>query len=146
MIHADPQYVLHTLQEIFAVLLEVKAEEIVPQQALHQLSPPGADPVHLPGRPGDMPEVHDGEVGDALSEVSRGEGQVVILDPDGGGHALAFLGDRLGEALVRILVMVPVGRLEHRPFQLKVAEGPQRAVREAIIEAPHLGFAEPDPA
>ena len=68
VVDAGAQHALRTREAIVTVLREVEPEEVVPQQALQQFPPPGTGPVQLPGWPGDVPEVHDGEVRETLAE------------------------------------------------------------------------------
>ena len=77
-----PQRPLGALQEITAVLLQMETKEVVSQQALQQFPAPGTGTVNLPGGPGDVPEMHHGEIRNTLAEEGRAERQVVILEPD----------------------------------------------------------------
>src|SRR5262252_416211 len=131
------------LQEIAAMLLEVEAQQVVAQQAFEQFLPPGADTVDLPRRPGNMPEVHDRQVGETLAEQARTERQVVILHPDHSPGAAAFLRHYVGKGGIDLLIVAPVERFEHRALELQVAQRPQGAIGQTIIKAAHLCLAQP---
>src|SRR5215510_8989560 len=122
----------------------MKPEEIISQQAREQLPPPGTHAVDLPGWPGDVPEVHDRQGRETLTEQGWAERQVIILDPHDGIGPGAFLDDRLGKVGIDLLVMTPVERLEHRALEIEVTQGPEGAVGEAIVKPPHLRLTEPE--
>jgi hypothetical protein len=54
---------------------------------------------------------------------------------------LAFLRYCLGELLIDLLVMAPMQRFEQGPFELQVAQRPQRAVGKAIVKSADLCLA-----
>ena len=76
------------------------------------------------------------------------EGELVVLHPhDRPARAAAhLLGGRRGEARVDGLVALPVLRPELEVLDEHVAEWPERAVREAEVEALDVGVVEPDAA
>jgi hypothetical protein len=125
------------------VLREVEAEEIVAQQALEQFSPPGTGPVQLPGRPGDVPEVHNRQGRETLAEQGRAEGQVIILEPDNGVLSATLVRRDGREVRIHLLVMAPMEGIEHRTLQIEVTQGPQGAIGKARVKPCHLGLAQP---
>ena len=60
----------------------METKEVVSQQALQQFPAPGTGAVNFPGGPGNVPEMHHGEIRDTLAEEGWAERQVVILQPD----------------------------------------------------------------
>jgi hypothetical protein len=122
----------------------MEAEEVISQQALQQFPAPGTGAVNLPGGPGDVPEVHDGEIRNTLAEEGRTECQMVILEPDNCGLFPTLLGDHRGKGSVDVPIVVPVARLKECPLQVEVTQGPQGTIRKAIVKASHLCLTEPD--
>src|SRR5262245_5945357 len=116
-----PQRPLGTLQEIAAVLLQMDTKEIVSQQTLQQFPTPGTGAVNFPGGPGNVPEMHHGEIRYTLAEESRAERQVVILEQDNRGLCATLLSDHGGEGRMSALTVVPMARLKYGPLQLEVA-------------------------
>ena len=59
------------VEEVLAMIAQVKAEQVVAQQAVEQLFLPGEDAKRLAVGPGDVPELGDDQVGIALLEIAR---------------------------------------------------------------------------
>ena len=87
--------------------------------------------------------VGDTEAYATLADATRREHQVVVVHP-GQPRAVGGLGDGLGEAVVHRLVHAEVAALELGPIRHGVEQGPQRAVREAVVVADHLVLGEHD--
>ena len=90
-----------------------------------------------------MQEEADAEVGPQRAQHRRHEVQLVVVDP----HGRVLRGHRrgeVGEALVRLDVALPPLAAELGRAHRVVVERPQRAVREALVEALDLARVEPD--
>src|SRR5215813_9076010 len=122
----------------------METKEVVSQQALQQFPAPGTGTVNFPGGPGNVPEMHHGEIRNTLAEEGRAERQVVILEPDHGWLCATLLSDHGGEGSIDVLIVVPVARLKYGPLQLEVTQGPEGTIGKAIVKASHLCLAEPD--
>src|SRR5215510_12700393 len=121
----------------------MESKEVVPQQAREQFPPPGTGPVQLPGWPGDVPEVHDGEVRETLAEQGWAERQVVILEPDKRALVVTLLRHDCREVRIHVLVVAPMEGGEHRTLQIEVTQGPQGAIGKARVKPVYLGLAQP---
>ena len=82
--------------------------------------------------------------GSASPEEAGEEGEVVVLDEDGGGAAVDFLEDLVGEGLVDLGVGLPVGLVEDGFDEGVVAEGPEALVGDAVVVALLLLVGEPE--
>jgi hypothetical protein len=122
----------------------MEAEEVIAEQALQQFLAPGAGAVNLPGRPGNVPEVHEGEIRNALAQEGRTECQMVILEPDNCRPFPTLISDHRGKGSVDVPIVVPVAWLKECPLQVEVTQGPQGTIRKAIVKASYLCLAEPD--
>ena len=69
---------------------------------------------------------------------------MVVLDEDGGGAAVDFLEDLVGEGLVDLGVGLPVGLVEDGFDEGVVAEGPESFVGDAVVVALLLLVGEPE--
>ena len=85
-----------------------------PEQAVEHLLAPGQDAEGLGVGPGDVPEGDDGGVRQALAHQARQQREVVVLHQDDRVLGARLVGHHLGEAPVHVLVVLPVGRAEHR--------------------------------
>ena len=61
------------LDEVLAVISEMKTQEVVAEQAVEQLFLPGKNAKRLAVGPGNVPELGDDQVGIALLEIARQE-------------------------------------------------------------------------
>ena len=77
----DPRFqsAVHTFQKIIAVLLNVKADQVRPQQAIHQLALIWANTEHFRVRPGNMPEDRHSRVRTFSLYQARQQSEVVVL-------------------------------------------------------------------
>ncbi len=85
------QGAIDTFEEVVAVVLGVEAEQVVAEQAVQNLPRPRADQELVHVRPGDVPEVGDGQIGPGFLEQTGQQGEVIILDEDQGRTVLRFL-------------------------------------------------------
>jgi hypothetical protein len=102
----------------------METKEVISQQALQQFPTPGTGAVNFPGGPGNVPEMHYGEIRDTLAEEGRAERQMVILKPDDRWLFATLLGDHGSEGSIDVLIVVPMARLKYGPLQLEVTQGP----------------------
>ncbi len=79
-------------------------------------------------------------------DESRKQGKVIVLHQHDRRRAVDLLEHRLGELRVDARVVLPVGRVENGSRVSDMAEGPERAVREAVVVALFLFRRQPDAA
>jgi hypothetical protein len=127
-------------------VLQVKPDEVVPEEPLVDLSAPWADAEDLGMRPRYVPEVGDPEIGTRRSQERRYEREVIVLDEHQGGIATNLLEDDLCEATIHLTVGIPVLHAKDGADICDVAKRPQRLIREAVVVALLLALAEPDTA
>ncbi len=85
------------LQEVGAVRLDVKADEVGPEQPVEQLALPGTNAERFRIGPGNVPEHGDSRIGPAFFDHRRQQGEVVVLHQQeriGGAFDLFELGIR----------------------------------------------------
>ena len=95
------------LDEVLAVIAEMKTKQIVAQQALEQLFLPGKDAKRLAVRPGNVPELGDDQVGIALLEIPRQQRKVVVLDEHECRPITGLFEHRIAEQCVDVAVESP---------------------------------------
>ena len=136
-VHLDArlQGAVHRLQEVHAVILDVKRQNIIAEEAVEDLFLPRADAEHLAVGPRDVPEVEDDQVRPGLAEHPRQQGEVVVLHEDHGRLAVHLFQHGVGELAVDAAVMLPVGGVEARGGAGDVAQRPQGVVGEAVVVA-----------
>ena len=113
----------------------MEAEDRRAEHAVEHLLAPGQDAEGLGVRPRNVPEGDDGGAWQALAHHARQEREVVVLHQDDRVLGVRLVGDDLGEAAVHLLVVLPVGRAEHRPRMRDMAERPEAFVGEAVVVA-----------
>ena len=74
------QRAVHGLEEVVAMRLDVKSDQIRAQHSVDQFPLPGADAECFSIRPGNMPENCNPRVGTFLLDQSRQQGEVVVLN------------------------------------------------------------------
>ena len=88
------------VEEVVAVILDVKAQQIVAEQPVQDVLAPRADAERLAVRPRNVPELADRHVGPRLLDESRQQREVIVLHE----HHRAIVADlfdhRIGEAAV----------------------------------------------
>ena len=82
-----------------------------------------------------MPELAGNDVGVGVAEEAGQQGQVIVLNEDGGGASVYFLNDLLGKGAVDGGVGFPVGLLEGGFDEGVVTQGPQPLVGNAVVVA-----------
>ena len=146
MLVLDPRLeeAIDGLDEVLAVEARVEAEDRAAEHALENLPPPGADAEGFGVGPGDVPEGQDGRPRQAGADHRRQQREVVVLHQDDRILAARLLDDGIGEALVDVPVVLPVGFPEHRAHMGDMTQRPHAFVGEAVVVAPLLLGAEPD--
>src|SRR5215831_19487148 len=133
-LHAGLDGPLGRLQEIVAVVLRMKADDVRAQHAQEQLLLPGADAESFGVGPRDVPEESDAGVGARALDEAGQEREVVVLDEDERRLDVGrFLEHGGRELLVHRAVVRPVFRTELWPRVHDVAERPQSLVGEAEV-------------
>ena len=118
--------------EVARAARRVEADEVRPEQPLHDLLAPGQLDVQLHGREGDVQEEPDPQVRTPLAEHARHQLELVVLHPD--RRALGGdLVDGRGEPLVDPHVGLPPVPVVRRRGDDIVVERPQRVVGEALV-------------
>jgi len=141
------QRAVHGFQKIVAVRLNVKSDQVRPQQPVHELTLPGANAKHFRVRPRNVPENRDARIGPRLLYHPREQCEVIILRQQNRRfRPLHFLQDRVGKPPVDFLILQPVFRPENRPRMRDVAERPQPFVRKSLVVAFIFFIAEPHAA
>src|SRR5690606_22425063 len=125
---------------------EMEAEQIVGEQAAQQLVTRLGKAEDLHRRPGNVPEVRQGEVRSASANVFRRKREVIVLEPDGGIRAAHLVEDSLREAAIHTSVALPVASAYAREVGAQVAERPEKLVGEAQVVAVDVVVGEPDAA
>ena len=120
------QSAVDRLQEIVAVRLNVKANQVGAQQPVNEFTLPWANPEDFGVWPGDMPENRDAGVWANFLNHARNQCQVIVLRQKNRRiHVRHFLQNSIGEPLVNPLVLQPVLGTENRPGVRDVAERPK---------------------
>src|SRR5262245_31657957 len=131
-------------QEVVAMVLRVKREEIVAEQSVENLLLPRTDAERFTIRPGDMPEMNDHEIRASLTKHSGQQGKVIVLHEHDSRFAHYLLEHRLSELVVDYPILLPVVEVEFGPRVSDVAERPKRLVRKAVVITLFFVFAQPD--
>src|SRR6185436_12779658 len=97
-------------------------------------------------RPRDVPEGDDRRARQALADHARQQREVVILHEDDRVLGARLVDHHVGEALVDVLVVLPVRRAKGRSGVGDVAERPETFVGKAEVVALLLLFRQPYPA
>jgi hypothetical protein len=134
------------VDEVAAVVLRVEAEDGAAEHPVEELRAPRTDAERLGVRPRNVPERDDGGFRQAIVDVARHQGEVVILHEDDRVFGARLGTDRGGKALVHFDVLLPVAGAEHGPHVRDVTQRPQPFVREAVVIAALLLLGEPDAA
>jgi hypothetical protein len=126
-----------------AIRERVEADEVRPEDPLEHLLAPRQDPQDLRRRKRDVEEKPDGGGGQARSDHSRHEHELVVVDPDEVAR-LPHARDEVGKLLVDCAVHVPLLRVRGNAVEQVVEEGPEHRVGEAVVVLAHLRGREVD--
>jgi hypothetical protein len=135
---------LRTAQEVVAEQGQVESDDVVGQQAAQQFLAVSGDPEYLERRERDVPEVREGEVGPLPPDELRGQGEMVVLEPDCGFAAVDLVDDGVGEAAVHHDVAFPVPGARARQRRPQMAQGPEELVGVAVIVLVDVLLAQPE--
>ena len=131
------------LQEVLRRDGPLEADEVRAEHPLDDLLAPRQLHEQLLRRQRDVQEEADPQIGPQRAQHGRHEVQLVVVHP----HGRALRGHRrgeVGEALVGLDVALPPLAAELGRAHGVVVERPQRAVREALVEALDLAGVEAD--
>ena len=134
------------LQEVVAVELRVKAQDVAAEQPVQQLDAPRADRERLGIGPRDVPERDDRRLRQPVADHPRQQREMVVLDQHDRVLALRFRDDGIGELRVDGPILIPVGGAERRPHVGDVAQRPQPFVGEAVVVALRCSARQPQAA
>ncbi len=123
------------VEKVVAVILDVKAEQIVAEQPVQDVLAPRADAERLAVRPRNVPELAHRHVGPRFLHEARQQREVIVLHEHHRAIVAHFLDHRIGEAAVDAHVLLPVGLVELRPRVGDVTQRPQRVVGAAVVVA-----------
>ncbi len=99
---------LHGLEEIVAVMLDVKRQQIVAEQPVQDLLAPRADPKRFGIRPRNVPELADDDIGPRVLDEPRQQREVIVLHEHDRGAWRDLLQHGVGKAAVDAGVGGPV--------------------------------------
>ena len=129
----DAQHLGGRVDEVVAVRLGVKADQVGAQQAGQDLLTCRQDTEHVGGGPGNVQEEADARARHTLAQVAGHQHQLVVVDPDRVVRA-QLAGDGLGEALVDRLVGAPfVARIQPDFVEQVVKQRPEHRVGVAVV-------------
>src|SRR5580693_4792553 len=135
-VHARLHHPVYRLQEVVAVSLHVEADEIGPQQTIHQLTLPRTDAKGLRVRPRDVPEDRHTRIRPLLFDQPRQQSEVIILDQNHrAGYVSDFFQHGVGELAVNLLVVLPVGGTEDGAGVRNMTEWPETLVGKTVVVA-----------
>ena len=126
---------IHGVQEVVAVELRMESHDAAAEQAMQNLSSPGADGERFGVGPGNVPERDDGGVGPSFADEARQQREMVVLHQHHRIVAVRLGDDRVGEAGVHQAVVVPIGFAEGRAHVGVVTQWPKTFVRETRVVA-----------
>src|SRR5437773_11080928 len=98
----------------------METQKVVAQQTFQEFPTPGTGAVNFPGGPGNVPEMHYGEIRHTLAEEGRAERQVVILEPDHRWLGATIFGDHRGEGHIDVFIGVLMAGLKDAALALEV--------------------------
>ena len=138
---------IHRLQKIIAMRLDMEADQIGAQQSVQEFPLPGADPEGFRVGPGNMPEDCDPRVGPLRFYEPGQQREMIILNQNERLlRIFDFLQHGLREFLIYTLVMFPVPGPKHGPCMSDMTERPNSLVREPQIVSFFLFLGEPQAA
>ena len=135
------------LEEIIAVRLRLKADEIRAEQTVEQFALPRADAEGFGIRPRNVPEDRDANVRPRILDHARKQSEVIILHKKQGMLRAGHLFEHgVGKLAIHLLIALPIGGAKERPRVSDVAQGPKAFVRKSVVVALFLFLGEPDAA
>ena len=146
MLDLDVELLFDREQEVAAIALELKGEQVVGEQPVRMLRRPRADPEPVRIRPRDVPEQRGARVRHPRAQRRRHEGQVVVLDEDRGVRDPDFFADRRGETRVDVAIRGPVLGAKLRTHVNEMTERPEPLVGEPVVVRGEGRLLEPEPA
>src|SRR6202035_941900 len=125
---------INAKQEIVAVRLDVKANQVGAEQAVDQLTLPRADGEHFGIGPGNVPEDGHTRVGPGFFHHAGKQREVIILrENDWRLHAFHLFQQGIREAAVNLLIAEPVFGTKNWSRVGDVAKRPETFVSETFI-------------
>ena len=143
VVDARLERAIHGVQEIVAVILDMKPEQIVAEQAVQDVLLPRTDAEGLAVGPRDVPELAHRDVGARVLDEARQQREVIILHEHHGPVVADFVDHGIGETAIHAHVLMPVHVVELRPRIRDMAQRPQRVVGTPVVVALLLFFGEP---
>ena len=145
-IEAGFQRAIDGVEEVVAMILDVKRQQVVAQQAVENFLLPRADAEHLGIGPRNVPELGDDQIRAGVLEHARQQREMVVLYEDD-RRPIVNLGQHgIGEFRIDVSVVLPIGGVETRPGVGHMAQGPEGLVRGAVIVALLFPLVEPHAA
>src|SRR5208282_2696499 len=109
------QRAVHRLQEVVAMRLNVKTDQVSAKEAVDEFALPRTNTEHFGIGPGDMPKNGHGGIGARFLDHPREKGKVIILgEKNGRLSSRHFLKDGIGKAAIDLLILEPVVKAECR--------------------------------
>ena len=133
------------IQEVVAVVLNVKPDQIAAQHPFQDFLLVGADRKDLRIGPGDVPEQGDGRIRAFLLDHLRQEREVIVLDEDERFVRRQLFEKALGEFFIDLPVHLPVGLPEDRPRVGDMTQRPQSLVGKPVVIPFLFLLGQPDP-
>ena len=140
------QLLLGRHQEVPAVALHLKGDQVVGEQSRDQLAPPRADAKSIRVGPRDVPEERGAGVGPQRPQRRRHERQVIVLDEHRRVGRSDLGVNRRGEPRVDVLIGRPILAAKLRTDVDHVAQRPQALVGKAAVVRGERRLLEPQPA
>jgi hypothetical protein len=145
-VHAGVGRGVHTVEEVPAVRVGVKAHEVVREQAVQQGLVLRAGPEHVPRGPRDVPEVREKGVRTLLADRPWGQREVIVLEPDHGvgSRAVGRVENRVGEVGVGVAVLPPELVTRGHLRRVEVTQRPEHLIAVPAVVALDLLVGQPD--
>ena len=133
---------LAAVEKVLGVTVDVEADQVTPEHPYQDLIIPRDEPEHVPGRKRDVKEEGDLEPPQSLlvghlTQASRGEHEVIVVDPDEDRLRRVVRrhcrGRRLCELAVDERVRLPVFPFKHGSVGHRVEHRPQRRVAASVV-------------
>jgi hypothetical protein len=123
------QGAVHRVQEVVAMKLRVKPDQIRAEQSKKKFPLPRTDPEGFGVWPGDVPENSDASVGPAFFKKTGQKREVIVLNEDARVfHPFQFIHHSISKFPVGGLVLSPILGAKEGPSVGNMAEGPKAFV------------------